>query len=194
MNEENKTYQLNCLLSPLLSPEELSKLVQKIKREITGQEGSLVGEGVSAANPAKKRLAYPINKYQEAFFLNVDFVFPIQSVSQLKEQIASEENVIRCLIATKKKQAPQVEKTKDAFDFEMIDKIEPLSTKEISPREEITSKEEIKKNEAKDAPLESKRPTEQEAALKKDIPVEKQAKEKVKIEELDKKLEEILNQ
>lgn len=163
MNEENKKYQLVCLFSPHLSYEELGKLVQEIKKEITDQEGLLVGREVSAANLIRKKLAYPINKHQEAFFLSADFVFPIQSINRLKKQIASKKNIIRCLITIKEKEKIQTKKAEEFFDLGMVDKVEPISK--------------------------------QKAVLpEKDVPAKREIKEKVKIEELDKKLEEILNQ
>ena len=163
MNEENKKYQLTCFFSTLSSPEELDKIIKKIKNEIIAQEGSFIGAEVSTANLVKKRLAYPINKHQEAFLLNINFVFPIKLINAFKEQFLSEENIIRFLIVVKAKERKQPEKVKDSFDFELVDKVELLSKPEIK-----------------------------DATPKKDIPVEKTVKEKVKIEELDKKLEEIL--
>lgn len=178
MNEENKKYQLTCLFSVLSAPEELSKVIEKIKNEITTQGGSFIGAEVSAANLVKKRLAYPIDKHQEAFLLNIDFVFPIKLLNAFKEQFLPEEDIIRFIVAVKEKEKKQPEKKiEDSFDFELVDKVEPLSKKEDTPREEITVE-----------------PKTKEAAPKKDVPIEKTVKEKVKIEELDKKLEEILNQ
>lgn len=167
MNQENKTYRLTCLFSPLLGLEELGKLVQEIKKEITDQEGFFIGKEVSAVNLIKKRLTYPIKKYQEAFFLNINFFLPAQLIEQFKKQITLKENIIRSLVSIQKKEKVQEEKIEESFNFEMIDKVEPLSEertkiKEIAPKEDLTER--------------------------------KSVKEKVKIEELDKKLEEILNQ
>ena len=181
MNEENKTYQLTCLFSALSSPEELSKIIKKIKDKITAQGGSFVGAEVSTANLIKKRLAYPIDKHQEAFLLNINFVFPIKLINTFKEQFLSEENIIRFLVTVKEKERKQPEKkAEDSFDFELVDKVQPFSKKEDAPQEKIMTEKEIKKPETK------------ETAPKKDIPAKKAVKEKVKIEELDKKLEEIL--
>ncbi len=182
MNEENKTYQLVCLFSPHLSHEELGKLVQEIKKEITDQEGLLVGKEVSAANLIKKKLAYLINKHQEAFFLSADFVFPIQSINQLKKQIASKKNIIRCLITVKEKEEPQTKKAEEFFDLGMVDKIEPISKQEDVLWEKTAAKEKVEEPEFK------------KTMPEKNVPIKKAIKEKVKIEELDKKLEEILNQ
>lgn len=183
MNENDKTYQLTCLFSPLSTTEELNKIVQKIKDGITTQGGSFVGEEISTANLVKKRLAYPINKHQEAFFLNINFVYPIKLISEFKDKFLSEGNIIRFLIAIKEKEKKQSEKkAKDSFNFELVDKVEPLSEKKNAMVEKITPETEIKE------------PVAKEAVPEKDISTEKVVKEKVKIEELDKKLEEILNQ
>ena len=102
MTEQNKTYQLACLFSPLLSSEETDQLNQKIRKEIAAKGGSFVGANVLNHYLVKKKLSYPINKHQEAFFLNLDFVSPAESISKIISQINSEKDVLRCLIIVKK--------------------------------------------------------------------------------------------
>jgi len=170
MNEQNKIYQLTCLFSPLLSSEESDKLVQKIKKEITDREGSfdLPSAFLVKENLTKKRLSYPIKKEREALFININFTAPAEAIGQIVNQIGSEKDVLRCLATLEKKSKPKPQPAKNEFDFEFVDKVEPLIKKEVEPKQEVKITEEK-------------------------IP-EKTSKEKVKLEELDKKLEEILNQ
>ena len=175
-NPKTKPYQISFFLSPELSSNEV---IQKIKQEITDKGGSLETPETesSLTNLIKKTLAYPIQKYQEAFYLNLNFLLPPQMIKQFRQQLNLEENILRYLITARpiaKKITPETfpssRKTKTTraqltpkkpfLDFGMIDKIEPLSATEPSPT----------------------------PSQKKEKP------EKVKIEELDKKLEEILNQ
>ncbi|MBU2580071.1 30S ribosomal protein S6 [Patescibacteria group bacterium] len=175
MNEQNKIYQLTCLFSPLLSSEESDKLVQKIKKEITDREGSfdLPSAFLVKENLTKKRLSYPIKKEQEALFININFTAPAEAIGQIVNQIGSEKDVLRCLATLEKKSKPKPQPDKNEFDFEFVDKVEPLVKKEIEPEKQIEKKE--------------------EETTEEEIP-DKSSKAKVKIEELDKKLEEILNQ
>jgi|TARA_Y100000031_G_scaffold147908_2_gene183492 ribosomal protein S6 len=161
MKSSDKTYQLACFLTPQLSyPKGLDQLVKKIRQMIIGQ-GGVISKETSLDNILKKRLAYLIEKHQEAFYLNFDFTLPAKALNQLNQELNSENDIIRHLINIKKKEFVQPEKsasldrkseTVREFGSAMVDKIEPIS---------------------KDKP---------------------EKKEKLEIKELDKKLEEILNQ
>ena len=160
MNKENKSYQLTCFLSPLLNQEKLDEYVQKVKQIIIDNNGS-IPEAISS-NLVKKNLPYKIQKHQEAFYLNLNFLLPALEMNKLCQQLNLKKSIIRYLITIQKQPKENKEKIKsklikEAIDSKMIDKIEPLvfkHTKEKAPE----------KN------------------------------RKVKIKELDKKLDEILNE
>ena len=162
MTEENKTYQLTYLLSPLLEQKKLEEISQKIKKWIIEKGGSL-SEKENLSPGFKKNLAYPLKKYRQAFYFNLNFLLASQMIGQFSEQLNLEKDILRHIITIKKKMKSKP--IQEAIDHKIVDRIEPLVAKEI--------------------PL-SEKPTPEKS------PPEK--KEKVKIEELDKKLEEILNQ
>jgi len=162
MNEENKKYKLTCLFSPLVDQKKLEEVSQKIKKWIIEKGGSL-SEKENPLLGLKKNLAYPLKKYRQAFYFNLNFLLASQLINQLGQQLNLEKDILRHLIITKQK--IKSKPIREAIDHKIVDRIEPLVAKEI--------------------PL-SKKPTQEKT------PPEK--KEKVKIEELDKKLEEILNQ
>jgi len=173
MAEENKQYQLTCLLSPLLEQKKIEEITQKIKKWIIEKGGSF-SEKEKAIICFKKRLAYPLKKYQEAFYLNLNFLLTGQPISQLNQRLNSEKDILRYLIATKQKLKSKFTpldkkyltgQVREDIDYQMIDKIEPLVAKEV--------------------------PLSKKSVLDKAV---SDKKEKVKIEELDKKLEEILKQ
>lgn len=181
MDQENKLYQLTCLFSPNIAGEKLNRLVEKIKDGITSKGGSLSSD-IPSANPIKKTLAYPIKKCQEAFYFSLNFLLPVQAISDLNKQLESENNIIRHLITNRAPaRSPQAQikskkKQKEPLDFKIVDKIEPL------PNEQTIFDQPVLKTDQ--TPREKTRT----------VPDRKEKKEKVKIEELDKKLEEILNQ
>jgi small subunit ribosomal protein S6 len=162
MTEENKTYQLTYLLSPLLEQKKLEEISQKIKKWIIEKGGSF-SEKENLSTGFKKNLAYPLKKYRQAFYFNLNFLLASQLINQLSEQLNLEKDILRHFIITKQK--IKSKPIQEAIDHKIVDRIEPLVAKEI--------------------PL-SKKSTQEKT------PPEK--KEKVKIEELDKKLEEILNE
>jgi len=162
MTEENKTYQLTYLLSPLLEQKKIEEISQKIKKWIIEKGGSL-SEKENFFPGLKKNLAYPLKKYRQAFYFNFNFLLAGQLINQLSKQLNLEKDILRHFIITKQKMKSKP--IQEAMDHKIVDRIEPLVAKEI--------------------PL-SKKSTQEKT------PPEK--KEKVKIEELDKKLEEILNE
>ncbi len=162
MAEENKQYQLTCLFSPLLEQKKIEEISQKIEKWIIAKGGSFSKKEKSSVN-FKKRLAYPLKKYQEAFYLNFNFLLTGQLISQLNQQLNLEKDILRYLINFKQKAKPKP--VREDIDYQIASKIEPLVAQEI--------------------PL-SKKTVPDKVTLEK--------KEKVKIEELDKKLEEILKQ
>jgi len=167
MNEEKKSYQLTCFLSPLLQQEKLDESVQKIKQMIVNSNGSIQEER-SLIHPIKKNLPYKIQKHEDAFYLNLNFLLPISEMHKLCEQLNLEKNIIRYLI-TIQKQSKEYKKTKkskivkQSIDSKMIDRIEPLWGKVPTQGQDPDLKGVVEK-------------------------------EKVKIQELDKKLDEILNE
>jgi len=176
-NQENKLYQLTCLFSTSTKTEKIDQIITKIKEIITKNEGILSENNYSSA-PIKKKLAYLMKKQSEALYWDLNFSLSPEKVSKLNYFLKQKESLIRYIIANRKKIKPKP--IKKSASLKMIDKIEPLLNK--VPTETI-KKEKIKEK------IESKN-TE-------DIVEEKGSKaikEKTKIEDLDKKLEEILNQ
>lgn len=174
MIKESKQYQLTCLLSPLIDQKKIEEIGQKIKNWITEKEG-LLAEPEKSLTALRKKLAYPIKKYQEAFCLNLSFLLGERSISQLNQQLNLEKDILRYFIVTKPK--PKAKPIKEKIDYKMANKIDQLVAKEVplsekSTPERIFSPEKI-------------RPAQEET---------KSSGKKAKIEELDKKLEEILNQ
>jgi len=178
MDQENKLYQLTCLFPPTMAGEKMDQLINKIKDGITSCGGSLSGETPSS-NPIKKTLAYPIKKCQEAFYFSINFVLPIQEINEFNKRLNSDNNILRHLIA--QTQPPQQikpkKKQKESLDFKIVDKIEPLPTEKTVTDQTVLKTDQVTK--------------EKTPAITKD---KEEKKEKAKIEELDKKLEEILNQ
>lgn len=157
LEQELKKYQIILLFSPLLELEKIKEIVQKIKTWIEEKAGKIEKQG----EPIKKKLAQPIQKNQEAFYLDLDFQLSGADLPYFQKELNLEKEIIRYLINIKKKEKPVVS----------------LRQKFVSkPRREEMN------NIGKISP-ETHR-----------VQTAEKTERKVKIEEIDKKLEEILNE
>lgn len=167
MNDQLKNYQLSAFFSPLLDEKQLVEAIDKIKKLIVGYEGKTAKEKIS-----KKNLAYKIKHFQDAFYVLLDFSLLPDKVIELASKLKLEKDILRHLITIykpetaiePKKQKPMVEQRKDKTD--LIDQL-------------TTEKPGLKAERAK--PLD-------------EIEETTPKKEKVNLEDLDKKLDEILNE
>lgn len=162
MNQDTKQYQMIAVFPPTLNPEELKKNIEKVKEIITAYQGAIL----DSAEPQLKRLSYPINKYEEAFYSTINFSLSPESMEEINKQLNLEDNLIRHVITTYQESKA---KSEPAMDYsKMVEKIEP-----------------IKKEPVKEPEPEKEKPKEKK-------PVKKTPK--AEIEDLDKKLEEILSE
>ncbi|MBU1163990.1 30S ribosomal protein S6 [Patescibacteria group bacterium] len=139
-------YELLYILSGQFTEEEVEKIKETIKKLIAKFEGIVSLED----SLGKKRLAYPIKKIMQGYYLLVEFNLDGQNLIKLNDEIKLEPKVLRHLITKKVITAPS-----------FVDK-----TKKLLETEPAAQKEELKKADEK---------------------------KKVSIEDLDQKLDEILD-
>jgi small subunit ribosomal protein S6 len=103
-----KHYELNYLISPDLSEEELKIFQEKINSNIQNEGGKL--ERVKV--PIRKKLAYPIKKKGAAYLVTSDFYFLPEKLENFEKKLKAESNILRYLILTKemlkKTEIPQI--------------------------------------------------------------------------------------
>ncbi|MFH1612044.1 MAG: 30S ribosomal protein S6 [bacterium] len=176
MKEENKLYQIVCHINPLIDEKDLEELIKEIRKIITNNDGSiLTDDTLNISKINRKRLSYPIGKHNESLYLNIDFSIDSQNISDIDHQFILNKNIIRHMITAKKKTNIA---SKKIIDYKATKKIESLS--QVSQQEK-NQQSEIETDKSKDS--------------SKDTVINKKSEkaEKVKIDELDQKLEEILN-
>ena len=90
-------YELTVVLKPTLTEKELDKevkyftdLVEKIGAKITKK-----------VDPAKRNLAYAIQKFKEAYYLYFELTMKPAEVSAVEQKIKLQENFLRYLIVKK---------------------------------------------------------------------------------------------
>ena len=175
METSSRKYQLNCFFSPTLEQSQLDENIDKIKKIIADNQGHTREEKNS-----RKKLAYPINHLDEAYFLILDFEIPAEKLSELENSLRLNDNILRHMIIHQpvKTKAPVKEIKKAPTDVDL--------EKELSTvPEEAQTQEESESEETKE---ESEETPEKQSTKEKP-----QEDEKVDINELDKKLDEILN-
>jgi len=153
-------------LTCLLPPFLEQAKVEKISQKIKDRINEKGGSLAGNQTIFKKTLAYPLKKHQEAFYLNLNFLLDGQAINKINQQLNLEKNILRHFIAAKQ---------------------QPKNKPEIDRK--IAIAEEIKPLVAKEVPLaegKEPRPVEEKQTADK--------QRKVKIEEIDQKLNEILNE
>lgn len=94
-------YEMVFIVQPEMEEEPRNALVEKITQTI----GELKGT-VEKVDPwGKRRLAYPIERYREGFYVLVQMDMPPSAVRSLEKAIKLMEDVIRYLIV-RRNQAP----------------------------------------------------------------------------------------
>jgi len=165
MDTELKKYQLSCFFSPILDEKQLSDEIGKIKNWIQDNEGATESEKIS-----RKNLGYKIKHFQDAFYVLMDFKLLPEKISELYNKLKLNNDVLRILILN----AEQKKEAKLRKKKEQIAKVE----EKTDLIDEIIMGKDLAKEQTKIAKHEEK--------------VEKRAK--VDLADLDKKLDEILNE
>jgi small subunit ribosomal protein S6 len=153
-NNTMQTYETIFILDSLLAPEEIDKLVIRVK-EIVESNG---GKVLTVDKWGKRRLAYEIQKKQYGFYVAIEFEGEGPIPNLLEHEYNFNDKILRYLtyrytknkliarqkeVETKKSQAvtaevteilPETEKVKTEVDeTEVIKAIEPEETETVEP-------------------------------------------------------------
>ncbi len=170
METETKTYEAAYLLKDDLSEEELAEAVQKLRKMIEDEDGLVIHEN----RPQKQILAYPIKKNLTANSGSFRFIFPSNKIPALQKSF-EKMNLLRLLISQIK---PEKKPTKHLMKRRIIRQLLEKESPAVSSGEEE---------------VQAAGEGVQEEGLKlKESDV--QHKESLQVEEIDKKLEEILGE
>jgi small subunit ribosomal protein S6 len=145
-------YELLYLVGATYTEEELSPIKEKIKSMIEKFQGEITLED----NLGKKKLAYPVKKNHQGYYLLYEFDLEGSNLKDLNQNIKLANEILRHVIVKKKLKTPSLLK----------------ATKEKLETEEKVAKEE--------------KETAKEKRIQND-------KDKIKLEDLDEKLDQILD-
>ncbi|MFN3284751.1 MAG: 30S ribosomal protein S6 [bacterium] len=97
-----KEYEIVFILRPDLDDQQVRETVERVAGRITERGGTVL-----ATEPwGKRRLAYPIRKHREGFYVLLRFELDVQRVQDLKNAVALVEEVIRFLVCEALPTAP----------------------------------------------------------------------------------------
>lgn len=170
MESETRQYELNYLLKESSGLEEIEKSANSL-REIIEKIGGIVSE---ENKPQKKNLSYPIAKHETAYFGWFQFVLPTEKLSLLYKPL-NEADVLRFLI---NRVQPNKEAGRRYDRKRILRQPAAIKNKESLP---ISITEETKQ-------------AQKSSSLEKQGEIMLTSSEAIQVEEIDKKLEEILGE
>jgi len=92
--KETRVYEASFLLAPSLADEKLLQIFAAVKEILAKNNATILSEGF----PKPRPLAYPINKYESAFFGWLKFESASEALVSLREFLKNNKEVIRSLI------------------------------------------------------------------------------------------------
>jgi len=89
-----QAYETVFILKPTLEPDEYSKVLEEYKGWLQAQGGVIVHEEVWGM----RRLAYPIKKFQNGYYLLIEFRIKASAIKKLDQKFRLDDRVIRWLV------------------------------------------------------------------------------------------------
>lgn len=100
MDSEPKNYEISYLINPDVAEDEVFGEAGKITGFVHDLHG-LVGR---IEEPKKRRLAYPINKFKQAYFGWTTFALVPDKLAELENKVRAEKNIVRYVVTEEVKQ------------------------------------------------------------------------------------------
>lgn len=186
-----KHYELTYIVSIQFLDKELQQAIEKVAGIIKELNGEIVADQIIG----KQRLAYPINKVHQGTYVVVEFDMEPEKVLELDTLIKLQAEILRHLIIIKKiKTEAEKKHEKDVQERLLKEKEQELD--EMEKKNKSTVKKNIApkvKEEVVEKPAEKKEVV-VEASKEEDKKVEKKEAKKVTMDDIDKKIDEILTE
>ncbi len=171
-------YETAFLLSPNLEEEETEKIIGQMVEVVSKKKGKMINED----RWGKRKLAYPIKKFEEAFYVFFLYEGDSDIPFELERRFKQSEAILRYLTVKKepkksirrKQKAVSTEKEKDVLQEEMAPEDEVGETR-VPDEEEI---EEKAPEEEKETAEKTAAPEEEEPAAKKEAASKKEKTDK----------------
>jgi ribosomal protein S6 len=143
MENEQKQYELTCILEPHLDGAGLNDFKKDLEKIITNNKGKIV----HLLEPEKRELAYPINKQGVAIYIVAHISFESGDVNNFLKELRTNKFIVRHLITAL--EIPDSEKTKairkPRIKREIKDESKPSFTRVSENKKDKFNLEEIDK-------------------------------------------------
>lgn len=138
MDTEQRTYEIDYLLTPLLPDDKIIEEVSGLRKAIEDAGAFVVGEDM----PKMQKLSYPIKKFDSAYFGWFRLSIKPEAINTLKNSLEKENKILRTLVTeVGKDNAMQYSRTKPIkADKEGDDGIKKQEDKPSIKPEEIDEK------------------------------------------------------
>ena len=94
MDKDNKTYEINYLLTPLIPEDKIAEETAVLRKIIEDNKGFVVGED----QPKMQKLSYAIKKFDNGYYGWFKFSAGAEFVDNIKNSFSKNENILRALI------------------------------------------------------------------------------------------------
>jgi len=92
-----RRYEMMIVVAPTVGDEGLITVIERVSGYVAAHDGEV--ESTNHENPwGRRRLAYPIKKFQDAYYVLYYFVAPPESITPIERDLRIDEQVIRHLI------------------------------------------------------------------------------------------------
>jgi small subunit ribosomal protein S6 len=184
-----KHYELTYIVSIQFLDKELQQAIEKVAGHIKEMNGDITADQIIG----KQKLAYPINKVHQGTYVVVEFDMEPEKVLELDGLIKLQAEVLRHLIISKKiKTEAEVKHEQEVQDRLRKEKEDELNEMEKESKSTI-KKEVAPKKEVVEKPVKEKEVV-VEASKEEDKKVETKEAKKVTMDDIDKKIDEILTE
>jgi len=136
-----KQYETGFLISPSLTEEETDKLILQMAEVVSRKKGKMLKED----RWGKRKLAYPLSKFEEAFYVFFHYEGEPDIPSELERRFKQTDHILRYL-TVKKELKEDIRKKKKAVGTLEEEAVSPEET----PEEEASEKEELPSEELKE--------------------------------------------
>jgi len=137
-----REYETGFLISPNLSDEEIDSLISQMAEVIVKKQGEIIKED----RWGKRKLAYPIKKFEEAFYVFFHYKSEPEVILELERQFKQKDSILRYLTVKKDERENLRKKVKDMPAEPKEQELEPKEEQieEVPQEEEKTPAEEEK--------------------------------------------------
>jgi small subunit ribosomal protein S6 len=91
-----ESYEITFIVRPDLDEDQIRGVVDGVTSRINSSNGEVIA--TFPWNPARRRLAYPINDFGDGFYVTTTFRFPPDGITELERALRLNENLLRFLV------------------------------------------------------------------------------------------------